>query len=468
MEKHNTFTTKEKFQKELLDIIDSSTDTYSRIEKLMSTELYPVNKDSYHLITRLLKPQTRAEHTLFSLLYQNIYRSETMSGGSAKIAYLFALKFLRKLIQHRDELPSSEQKLSRLFEQAWEKFRASAQDKSIRATEEDLQKQIAIACDYDKDLSTSIWEAMKLAGLEGKIFVENGKQPNYIVELKEGYSFKLNPFKFMLQNRVWDRREVKILIVDGLVEKVSEIDQLLLKAMELKQPLVILAHGFSEEVAATCKTNNDKGNFDVMPIRMPHDLNSINIVNDISVVCNTSPITHLHGQLLSCVTWDDVPVISRIKVEETTTTIENPKSRPLVSNHIRYLVSKRQSRDTVEDIRNLLDERMRCLVSHSVVIHLPNVDSIKTDAYRVKIDIALRNCKTMLNYGSISLNEVVEDYQYKREKGNLVEHCFYDTLRQVQDEINQVPTLSAVLGLLLAGKTCMMLIAASGYVEITS
>ena len=77
---------------------------------------------------------------------------------------------------------------------------------------------------------------------------------------------------------------IKVLLVDGLIEKVSELDKLLNKSFETKNTLMIVAQGFSEEVVATVWNNNNRGIFDVMLARLPQSLESLNVLNDISAV----------------------------------------------------------------------------------------------------------------------------------------------------------------------------------------
>lgn len=465
MEKHTTFTSKEQFQQELLNIVDKSYEIYHKIDRALSEDLYPVDQGSYHFITKLLVPENRTERTFYSLLYRNIYQSETLSGDSAKVAYLFALEFIRELMKCQHELPENSTQLISQFESSWNKFKLLAEKHAQIATEADLEKIVYQTCD-DPDLGCATWETIKLAGLEGKIFIENGKQPNYIVELKEGYSFDLNPFPFFVDKGAWDRRNVKVMIVDGLVEKVSEIDLILQKAFELKQPTVIIAHGFSEEVAATCKQNMDLGNLDVMPIRMHSDLNSINIISDIATVCGASPITHHMGNLISMTTWDSLAEVPRFRVSRTETTIENPDSRGAVAMQVQRLMSKRQDRGTIDDVKNLLDDRMRRLVSGAVLLHLPDIDTFKNDAYRVRIDLSLRKCKTILNYGFVDLQDIMADYI--PDKNDVLDMAFYKTLIELQKTIQKIPTLSITAGTLIPGKTCLMLLSSAGHVEIIS
>lgn len=477
MENHSTFTSKEAFQSELYDISEKTSFVYSKINKALNSELCPVNKDSYHFITDFVKPKSRIEHVLWSLLYRDIHQAEVISGNSAKFMFVFAMEFLKELIKSQDLLPTNEVELFKMFDESVSKLKEHLQKKTETPTQNHISDVISYICEGNRDLEVVIEKAIETAGLEGKIFIENStRQPNYTIEAKSGYSFNLNPFGFMFDSSAikrWDRKEVRVLIVDGLVEQVSELDQILTKANETKQPLAIIAHGFSEEVVATCKSNNDAGRFDVMPIRMIHDLSSINLIRDIGVTCGTTPVTHLLGQLLSTVKWEDLTTIDRMVVTPQNTTIEFAKSHLAVLEHTKDLMAKRCSGGVIEDIQNLLDDRLKSLVSHSVVITLPQMSTIQSDDTRVKIDLCLRNVKTILSYGTVNINKFVEDYHIEGVIGNIENillRSIKSTIQQfeVSNTTKVLPSLSVILGILLSGKTCLRLISSSGIVELES
>jgi chaperonin GroEL (HSP60 family) len=477
METFSTFTNKEEFQSRLFDIVDSTSETFSKIKTGLNSDLFPVNSNSYHFIMEFLKPKNRIEAILWSMVHRDIHQAEVISGNSAKFAFVFAMEFLKELLKNQDSLPKNETELFAEFDLVLQRLKEHVQNTTTTATPKHIKETIRYFCEGNENLEVAIDKAIELAGLEGKILVENSsKQPNYVVEAKSGYCFKLNPFGFMLGNssvKRWDRREVKMLVVDGLIEKVSEIDQILNMAHKTEQPLAIIAHGFSEEVVATCKSNNDAGRFDVIPIRMHHDLSSINIIRDIGVVCGTTPVTHLLGQLLSTVKWEELGVVDRVVVTPQNTTIECAKSHMAVLSHVKDLVARRYSSGVVEDIRNLLDERLVSLVGHSVILNLPQVNSIEEDFIRVKIDLCLRNVKTILNYGTVNITNVVEDYHIKGgieySLENMLINSIGNSIRYFSSEsLPDLPSLSVILGILLSGKTCLRLASTTGVVELVS
>jgi len=460
---NTTFIEREDFRKNIRNNVDKIKTTYQNIDLILNENLYPMDKSSYHFIGQMLKKfdkQNRSEYVFASQIFNAVYRSEIMSAGAGEIAFLYALE-LTKLLLQNTHLLSSEQTLQQEFDTFIKKYKNAILENSKISSIEDIENVINKCCE-NRNLSKTVFEAVMLAGLEGKIFVENGRQENYVVEIKEGYNFNLQPYKWMLYKGPWERRECKVVIIDGLLEKVSEINHLLQHAFDTKQSMVIFALGFSEEVGMTLRTNYDRGLLDVQPVRIPTDLESLNMVNDLSSVCGTLPISSMKGDMIIFTKWEDLPTIEKIKITETQTVIENSKTRATVSAQIKSLLEKRNENHLYEDIQNLLDKRIKSLVSNAVNIYLPNITASEIDTQRIQIDVALRQCKTILNYGLSNFIDVAGNMKPDTE----LEKIFIAALKATTLRKDIVPTLSVVMGCMLAGKSAIMLCAASGAVEV--
>lgn len=458
-----TFLEREEFRKSLNAGIEKFEQIYSKSNFVLNENLYPMQRDSYHFIGQMLKKikkANRAEEALASQIFNAVYRSEVMSAGAGQIAFLFAIELAKEF--SKSNLPVvNEAKLSLELSNYMERLKNNLVAYAQTATPEDVTSTIKRSCE-DPILAEVISQAVHIGGLEGKVFVENGRQENYVVEMKEGYTFQLNPFKWMLNGGYWERNECKIIVIDGLVEKVSEIDHLLTKAFEFKQPMVIFAMGFSEEVGMTLRTNLDRGLLDVQPVRIPTDIESINLANDLAVVCGCTPISSMKGDMVVFTKWEDLPTVEKIRISETQTVIENSKTRTAVSDQIRSLLEKRNENYLYEDVQNLLDKRMKSLVSNAVVLFLPEMTTVKNDAQRIQIDIALRQCKTILNYGTVNFKSAVEN----TTPTNDLEIIIYKALQATNLETDVVPTLSAIMGCALASKAVLMLYNSAGFVSI--
>lgn len=461
---HTSFREKSNFLAEVQRANEKMKSLLGRIEIALSEQGYPLRKDTYHFLTRVLEPSNRVERTLYMLLFQAAYQSELMSAGSSYLTIRFANELIEELLKSSEAISGNEVALLERFERLTEGYKSKVCANSSIITEEGMRREIARVSE-DPQLAEAIWQALSVSGLEGKIHIEDGRLSNYVIEQKSGYYFDvLKPFKFMLPpSGIWEAQNVKVMLVDGLLEKVSEIDKILNGAMETQIPVLLVAHGFSEEVAATIKANVDYGKFNIMPVRLTSDLESLNVLNDIAVVSGCDVVSTLKGQMVCFTEFDSLPIVETVRLSPRELSIENAKTRRAVSQHLRMLLEKRQMQHEITDLSDLIDKRIQGLISAAVVLRLPNMAATKRDATKVKIDVALRNAKTLLNHGQTDLGTICSE----PSKHGSLERAFWNAIQRVQGEIKTTPTLSAYAGVYFVGKTILSMMTTGGLVEIT-
>jgi chaperonin GroEL (HSP60 family) len=461
---YTSFKNQETLRLELARANDKLLKILNNVSSVLGKELHPIKKDSYHFLADMLFPETRSEKTLYATIASSMQKSELTSAKSSYMVMLFSVFYLKELLKHADLLNENETLLNDKFDIAFAKFKSAITKHSKIITEERLYKEIHSVCE-DETLSTTLVEAMRLSGLEGKIAVEDSHQSNYMIEMRNGYSFKLNPFKFFLNNDVWQESNVKVLVVDGMIESVSELNNILNKSMETKIPMVIIGHGFSEEVVATLKANKDHGVLNVMPVRMFPDVESLNVVNDIAVVCGSDIVSCVKGEQVQFVNYDLIPIVEKIRCTSKEFMIENGRTANNVASHIKTLLKKREENRAVEDLCNLIDGRIKSLFSHAVTIHLPNMTKTEKDAIRVKVDIVLRTSKTLLTYGYVNLSDVLTEVE--ATANSTLDKIFVTVLKNIKAQMEslEIPTLSLFLGTYLSMKSILMLLTSKGFIE---
>lgn len=455
-----TWSNKSIINKSFLDTAENLENIYKKVEKSLSQQLYSLNKDTYHFVINLLQPKDRLERAYCSHIFNIAYQTEVLSQGAGPNSFVFANAFSKSLLAG-DDIKDNSTAIVEGYQLEVDKLNNLIQQLSTTATINHIKNSILAAVGYDQILADVAWEAATLAGLEGKVYIENGKQDSYLIEQKLGHTFKVNPYRFFFKNDKWETNNCKVILIDGVIEDTSEIEHILIKSCETKIPLMILAQGFSEEIVATLKANEERGNFDCIAIRVMPDLESINVISDIAKCCNTVPVTSLKGDRLCFLNYDEIPIVDKIRCNRSELVIENKSSGAAVAAQLRYLVEKRQN-EPVEDIVNLLDKRLRSLVANSVVIHLPNMPANNLDDARVKLDNGLRAVKTVLNHGVIDLDLLLS----KMDKGSTdVSMAVYYAIRRLSEEKKELPTLSLLATLHIVGKTMLLLLSSNGMVH---
>ena len=394
---HNTFIEKNTTQKNLALCLEKLETNLDKISLAISNENKTyLQKDSYQLIAKLLTPANAWERMLYQELIQTCYQLELKCHNTSNL-------FLRSFISHAYNHIKNENQTHNSVVEHNQREGGTYLQSILRACYPASSKQVDGLIDditNDKHMAVAVKEAIKLAGIEGNILLEEHDQANTVVELQLGYNFKVYPFKgFIPQFGTWSRSNAKMLLVDGMIEKVSELDKVLAKSFETKIPLVFIAQGFSEEVIATLHANNTRGNFDIIPIRLEQSLEALNMLNDIAVVSGCDVLSTLKGELLTYVEYDTLPVVDKVSLTEKVITIHNNNTRGNVIAHLNYLNARRKDQAegaSVSDLADLTTKRIQNLLAHIVKISIP-----KGSANRFKgpIDNAIRACRTAYTYG---------------------------------------------------------------------
>lgn len=464
---YTDFKTKENFRtnlglanKKLLNIVSNTTIA-------LTENLQTLKKDSYHFLINILSPNSRVEKTLHSCLASSMKKSEMMSAKSGYLSFLFSISLIKTLLKNNNLLKINDKEFSELFNDSLENFRRSISKNCEQISEQDFYSSINNICE-SSILANVIKEAISLGGLEGKIRVEDSKHQssNFVLELKTGHCFNLKPYEGFLDDGVWESLNVKVLPIDGFIESVSELNTILNRSKDTKNPMLILAHGFSEEVIATLKTNKEHGIFNILPVKTYSGIESLNVINDVAIVTGTDIVSCVKGEQIRFINYDNIPIVSKIRCLPQELIMENSKINPNINAHIKTLLKKREDNISIEDICNLLDKRIKSLFTHSVVVTLPNISSVEKDSTRIKFDIALRACKTLLTHGVVNIDNVINDLQKssKTDIDNILIQCLLEIKPHLESSI--VPTLSLFLGVYFSVKTVLLLLSSSGFVEI--
>ena len=253
----------------------------------------------------------------------------------------------------------------------------------------------------DEKMHQLALHAVEMAGLEGTIFVDEKMGIETFVEAKSGYNFNiLLPLGPYLHEKKWERHWCRCMVIDGVIEKVSEIDGILQQAAGSSTSLIIFARGFSAEVLNTLKVNLDRTTLDVLPVSFGVDnIEMINALADISHVLNVDPITPLKGDIISGRMLDDMNAVELIRCHGGTVTIINGSAESRIKNHVTELRRRRQLAHP--DIALLLAKRIKSLSSACVTVKLGATTATSHQEQLEQIDILIRAAASILKLGMV-------------------------------------------------------------------
>jgi hypothetical protein len=440
--------------------------------RIMDSRLFPIEKGSYHFITKFLEPHTKLEKNIFSWLMRTANKSEDFAANSSYYSTICFFVLLNEWIKYSfDSLQNeSQEETLEKFKKAIEEFKKILEDNSKVTKEEEIPKLLKQILN-DECLETVVSEALELAGLQGFISIEEGFSDAYSVEMRTGYNFPLPVSKGFLNGNSWEYSEVKVLVVDGVVEKVSELDKILQKNNQTLTPTLFFAQGFSEEVLATLKVNFDKKRLNIVPVKAPPDVETLNLLNDIAIVSGAQTVSTLKGDLLIYVDYDSLPIVESVKCTTEGVLIRNSKTSGAVGNQVRNILEKREQKQREAiDLAALYENRVKNLISHSVIVKLPKMTKPELESTKTKIDICLRTFKANLNYGTIDFNEINE--KLKTINSQKKDDMFFSGFKKCVEVLkenssgnsSEASLLSVYLGIYFAGLNATQVLASSGIV----
>lgn len=292
----------------------------------------------------------------------------------------------------------------------------STADISQKSKHPTLEMIESILRSHAPDVVELVIEAIKVAGSECKIFVEPSVTRQVMIERILGHSFRCDPDPSFFRNGKWTAYDVKCLIIDGVIEKISEIDSLLQRCNNEKRPMVIFARGFDRDVTATLRVNYVRKTLNVIPITVEFDLETVNVLLDIATVVGTDVISSLKGELISTVKFDDIVAVKSISCSNRSASITREGRSSSLDVHIKNLMMKRRE-ETLPTVKQIIDKRLRSLSSSSVIIKID--DSGPGGGHLMhEIDEALRLTRSILIHGIIFRDAVDEKLrQFIRSDG---------------------------------------------------
>lgn len=381
---------------EVDQIIDSKNVVYTTNNQTFITERLSTT------LRHIVQKGNKLERLLKNQILEAAYKAEKAGPNSTKLFLSLISSLIRELIE-KIENGQSQNEIRLYLDEMYNNLSKRLEETATQPKWKDIVECVKTTSNSAL-VSDMVLEAVQLAGLEGNIIPGGSPNGQYSVELVSGFNFPVSTYPLFTDedNGRWGRGEVRALVVDGVIERASEVHKILSEAYENKRPHLFVARGYGEEVIATIAANKD---LDVCPIRVPWELESINFIADISIVCGGEIISSLKGDMLVNVNYSNLPVVDKVICTKENLNIINSKTQQAVSNHVSDL-SKRREETHIEEMSEFLNKRIKALNSHTVHIRI----GAKTEQQKIKelesVDYALRIAKGILKQGIVKVNEL--------------------------------------------------------------
>lgn len=207
-------------------------------------------------------------------------------------------------------------------------------------------------------------ETIKISGYKGRILIKDDYQVPYdSIELKSGY---IMTYEKLAGAQNSTQVSPAVLICDGFIESVSEIDTILQQCYASSIPITIFCRGAADDVLSTFSLNNAQGKLHVNCFKVPYDLYGVNSLNDIAMICGSDVISSLKGDLLSTKNLSHLPLIEKIEVSGNNVSLYNTRTESSIIAHRETLIQKMN--DVIPGTEEFIESRIAVLAPRTVIV----------------------------------------------------------------------------------------------------
>lgn len=272
--------------------------------------------------------------------------------------------------------------------------------------DKDIYKIAMISANSDHTVASFIERAMKDVGRSGLITVEESATGEMDLEIVDGMMLDrglLFPvFMNNRENQSCDLKNPVILIYDGKMAKLSEIEAFCGLVHDEGRGLLIIADSFENPVAQFLALNKAERGFQVCPVRAPAqgDLKA-QLLEDISIMTGCPIFTRGGTPALENITPDMCGTAKSVSVKRQTTLITNGGGdKDILAARCRELETDIIS-ETGADKRNL-EVRLAGLASGVAVIKVGGNTDIEIKEKKDRVDDAIHAVKAAVAGGIVA------------------------------------------------------------------
>ena len=332
------------------------------------------------------------------IILDGVIKSEYSSAGSGSACLNVLMYLVSRLI-----MQSKQDQIK--FCNDLEKSIGNLSQFSKRFRHKDIKKVINNS--FDIDIQKKIIKTIiSNINVRSPVFLNTSKTRDTSIIFSDGFNFKLQVSSDALSpDKFWKHKNVNCLIIDGFIESVGEIHHVLERAAEDKQPYILFVRHLSDDVRSTIYYNRARETINVLPIEVGFDENTINVLNDISMCCDSDIISTYKGDTISRSIQDQIVKIDRVIATPLGVNIVNSPDSSKLNSHITYLRDRRdQSKNS--EIYDLFDKRIRSLSSGKVTVNI-GVDMLSKDRQSVeRFDRFFRELRSLIQTDVIYVDDI--------------------------------------------------------------
>jgi hypothetical protein len=256
----------------------------------------------------------------------------------------------------------------------------------------------------DNDSRRIVDDVLDIYRLGDSVVVEKSLLRSTQIQKTHGYYFdNVSTNSSFLSGGSWNRNNVNVVIIDGVIESVGEIYHLLDAASNDKESYLIICSGILPEPLSVVQNNFQRKTIDVVVTTVNSDEFSIQTMVDLGTCCMTEPISAMKGETISQTIRRGTIKVDRIELNHKSVNIKNEIAKNATDNLLVDIIKRSENNS---DIAFLFQKRVRSLSSSKIKVSIGRDDVDKDKSVIENVDIFFRSCPISLKSGFIKKNEI--------------------------------------------------------------
>lgn len=175
-----------------------------------------------------------------------------------------------------------------------------------------------------------------------RIFIKKSNATESFIKISNKPTFHIDfDNDYFLGRDVWKKQQARVYLLDGRIERTSEIYHLLNKCAEDKIPTLLFCYGISNEVKNVIIKNLINKSIDLFPIVLKQSLSHINILRDLSILTGQSVISAQLGDVFSVAIKKESKLINSVNISPNYIDFQKNCSLKILNKHIDFLNAKK-------------------------------------------------------------------------------------------------------------------------------
>ena len=249
-----------------------------------------------------------------------------------------------------------------------------------------------------------VQRALNLFKAGDQVRVEKNFIRKTTIEKTTGYVFDNITFNPAFNiNSGWKRKDVNVLLIDGIIESVGEIHHMLEKAYETGESYLLICSGILPEPLSVIHTNFLRKTIDVIVGTVDSNEFGIQTMVDLGTCCMTEPISAMKGESISQASRREFTKVDKVEVFPNKLMISNLCARDATNSLLLDVMRRAEDNN---DIAYLYQKRVKSLSSSTIKVSIGRDDIDRCKSVIEEVDLFFRTSPMSLKWGFVKKSEL--------------------------------------------------------------